>query len=310
MSNNSNILVVDDDEFIRLVIGENLSRLGYEVDFAEDGKVAWEKINLHPEKYDLILLDRVMPEMDGISLLQMLKADRRFSELPVVMLTGANRPEDIVEGLAAGAYHYLVKPASQELLASVVKNVLDERFKRRELHERIGRQKSNLRILQQAVFSFHTLREARDLALFLADISMCPERTVTGYLELLINAVEHGNLGISYAEKTKLLIADKWDDEIESRLQSLPYAELRVKVIVEKNAEKLTVTITDQGHGFDWNKYLDFDPERAFDLHGRGIAMSRGACFDELEFLGKGNSVMASVRLNTTPDTNQSADSE
>jgi len=303
MSNNSSILVVDDDEFIRLVIGENLTKLGYEVDFAQNGKEAWEKINLHPEKYDLILLDKVMPEMDGLSLLRILKADKRFAELPVVMLTGENQPEDVVEGLAAGAYHYLIKPASQELLSSVVKNVLEEHLKKRELQERVGLQKSNLRMLQHAVFSFHTLREARDLALFLADLSMSPERTVTGYLELLINAVEHGNLGISYADKTKLLIADSWDEEIESRLQSPPYADLRVNVHVDRNAEKLTVTITDQGQGFDWSKYLEFDPERVFDLHGRGIAISRGACFDELEFMGKGNSVMVTVRLDTTPNT-------
>ena len=293
----SNILVVDDDELIRLVIGENLAGLGYEVDFAQDGKVALEKISQHPGKYDLILLDRAMPVMDGISLLQQIKADSRLSELPVIMLTGANRPEDIVEGLAAGAYHYLVKPASQELLTNVVKNVLDERRKKRELHERIGRQNNNLRMLRQAVFAFHTLHEARDLALYLADISMNPERTVTGYLELLINAVEHGNLGITYADKTKLLIADNWDVEIENRLQSPQYADTRVEVVVNKDLEKLTVTIIDQGKGFDWVKYLDFDPERAFDLHGRGIAMSRGACFDDLEFLGIGNSVVATVKL-------------
>jgi hypothetical protein len=62
-------------------------------------------------------------------------------------------------------------------------------------------EKSALRLLQHAVFSFSTLEEAEDLALLLADLSMNPGRTATGYSELLINAVEHGNLGISYAKK-------------------------------------------------------------------------------------------------------------
>jgi len=297
MAEKSRLLLVDDDDFIQLVIGENLAKLGYEVDIAHDGQEAWDKLNLDPKGYDLILLDKMMPRMDGISLLKLIRADSRMTETPVVMLTGADRPEDIVEGLAAGAYYYLVKPATQEVLSRVVKSALEEGLKKRELRERIGQQKNNLRMLQRAVFSFRTLQEAKDLALLLADASMNPERTVSGYSELLINAVEHGNLGISYAEKSRLLAEERWAEEVEHRLQSPEHTAQMVEVVLDKGPDILTVTITDQGQGFDWQQYLQFDPARAFDLHGRGIAMSSGLSFDNMQYLGKGNSVKTVVKM-------------
>jgi hypothetical protein len=55
------------------------------------------------------------------------------------------------------------------------------------------------------------------------------------------------------------------------------------------------MTIQDEGDGFDWQKYLDFDPERAFDPHGRGIAMARMMSFDALEYQGKGNTVVLKI---------------
>ena len=53
--------------------------------------------------------------------------------------------------------------------------------------------------------------------------------------------------------------------------------------------------IVDEGDGFDWTRYLDFDPARAFDPHGRGIAVARLSSFDALEYIGKGNLVIATV---------------
>jgi len=300
MSEKSNILLVDDDDFIQLVIGESLVRLGYSVDIAKDGLEAWKKISLHPKAYDLVLLDKVMPQMDGITLLKRIRADANLTDLPVVMLTGAGYPEDVVEGLAAGAYYYLIKPATQEVLSSVVKNALEESLRKRSLLERVGQQRKTMSLLQQAVFSFHTLQEAKELALLLADVSMNPERTVSGYSELLINAVEHGNLGITYAEKGRLLAEGRWAEEVENRLQSPLHAGQKVEVVIVRSADTLTVTIRDQGEGFDWHRYLQFEPERAFDLHGRGIAMSRVLSFDQLEYLGNGNSVVATVQIKKT----------
>jgi signal transduction histidine kinase len=157
--------------------------------------------------------------------------------------------------------------------------------------------KSALHLLRHAVFSFRTLDEAEGLALLLADISMNPGRTATGYSELLINAVEHGNLGIGYAKKRRLIEDGCWKEEVNKYLQLSPYADRRVEVILNKGAETVVVTVADQGDGFAWGKYLEIDPARVDDIHGRGIAISKGLCFDELEYLGKGNIVVATVQL-------------
>ncbi len=293
----SRLLIVDDDDFYQSLTQELLEQSGYQVETAADGLIAWELLDRDPLHFDLILLDKKMPRMDGIELLKQIKADQRFEGLPVVMLTGADSQEDIIEGLAAGAYYYLTKPAAEDVLRLVIKNILNELRQKRQLHESAGLQKNTLSLLRQAEFCFKTLVEAQQMALLLANISMDVSRTLNGYLELLVNAVEHGNLGISYTEKGRLLLEDRWEKEINARLIAPEYADYRVTVTLEKTATEFAVTITDQGVGFDWQNYLEFNPARAFDLHGRGIAMSNAMSFDRIEYLGNGNSVKATVLL-------------
>ena len=67
-------------------------------------------------------------------------------------------------------------------------------------------------------------------------------------------------------------------------------------MVLEKTDVACLVTITDQGEGFDWKAYVEFSPERVFDLNGRGIAMSKALSFDSLEYVGNGSSVVATVR--------------
>lgn len=296
-STGEKILVVDDDEFIRLITQTALEGAGYKVTSAEDGLEAWEKIDTDPSAFDLMLLDKQMPRMDGITLLQRIKSDVRFVNLPIVMLTGAAGTQDVAEGLANGAHYYLIKPSPEEILKLTIRNTLNELRNKRELREMAGHQKNSLRILRRAEFSFRTLAEARELALWLAEASDNPARTVNGYSELLINAVEHGNLGISYADKSRLLNEECWPSEVETRLADPAYANRHVSVVMEKTDADYKVTISDEGAGFDWEKYMEFSPERAFDLHGRGIAMSKMMSFDSLQYMGNGNTVVTTVKL-------------
>ncbi|AMK77001.1 MULTISPECIES: ATP-binding protein [Methylomonas] len=150
-------------------------------------------------------------------------------------------------------------------------------------------------MLRKAEFSFRTLNEIKGLTALLADLSCKPEKVATGLSELLLNSVEHGNLGISYQEKTELVSQGRWRQEIESRLYQPEYEDKFVHVKVFREPSRTTFTIKDQGKGFDSSSFLTFSPERATDLHGRGIALSRMLSFDSLEYLGNGNQVIASV---------------
>ena len=120
---------------------------------------------------------------------------------------------------------------------------------------------------------------------------------VFGLTELLVNAVEHGNLGITYEEKTRLREQGRWEEEVASRLAAPEYAEKQVRVSYSRERDQIRVRIEDEGQGFEWQRYVDMDLERAFDTHGRGIAMSRMISFDDVQYLGVGNTVEVTVRI-------------
>jgi hypothetical protein len=112
---------------------------------------------------------------------------------------------------------------------------------------------------------------------------------------LLFNAVEHGNLGLSYEEKTRLKWEDGWEQEVERRLALPENASKFASIRLDVGASEVVFTVQDTGAGFDWNAYLEFSPDRAFDPNGRGIAMARSLSFSNLEYQGNGNTVVARV---------------
>jgi hypothetical protein len=118
-----------------------------------------------------------------------------------------------------------------------------------------------------------------------------------GLWELILNGIEHGNLGISYAEKSQLNQDNKWTAEIERRLLLSENKSKSVEIYMNRNESNIEFIIKDQGIGFDWHDYLDISPERAFDSHGRGIAMACMYSFDRVEYSGHGNVVSAIVSM-------------
>jgi len=111
--------------------------------------------------------------------------------------------------------------------------------------------------------------------------------------------VEHGNLGITYHEKGELINNEQLFQEITRRQTLEENHNKRVEVCFERRTDALVFTIRDQGNGFDWLRYLDFDHERVFDPNGRGIAMARTMSFDTLEYQGTGNIVVVTVNLSS-----------
>jgi two-component system response regulator MprA len=112
------ILVVDDDQAVRDSLRRALALQGYDVELATDGEDALFKLRTNPGSTDLLVVDVLMPRLDGLELTRRLRADG--SELPILMLTARDQVADRVEGLEAGADDYLVKPfALEELVARV-----------------------------------------------------------------------------------------------------------------------------------------------------------------------------------------------
>ncbi|MBF0295526.1 MAG: response regulator [Magnetococcales bacterium] len=287
------ILLVDDETVNLKLLGE-LLRGQYDLAFAKSGQAALELAGQGP---DLILLDIMMPDLDGLDVCRRLKSDIRTQWIPVVFVTARTDPEDIEEGLAAGAYYYLTKPIVPKTLLAVVMSALDRVVAQKGLRQEISQTMRALTTMHDARYFFRTIPDARNLGQLLANACPDPERVVVGFTEMLVNAVEHGNLGITYDEKGELNERGAWDAEVERRLRLPEYASRRVEVIFERRNDAIRVLIRDQGQGFDWQSYLDFNPARAFDNHGRGIAMATGLCFDDVEYRGKGNEVLVTINL-------------
>jgi len=112
------ILIVDDDPRNIQTVASTFQNEDYQMAYAQDGRTALEKIR--EIKFDLILMDVMMPEMDGLEVCKTLKSSLGKSDIPIIFLTVNDEMEDIVKGFEAGAADYLIKPFhSAELLARV-----------------------------------------------------------------------------------------------------------------------------------------------------------------------------------------------
>jgi DNA-binding response OmpR family regulator len=116
------ILVVDDEEDILELVRFTLSREGFTVLCAASGEAAWDL--LKTQRVDLLVLDLMLPGMDGLALARRLKGEPRTQAIPIVMLSAKGEEADIVSGLELGADDYVTKPFSPRILTARVRAVL------------------------------------------------------------------------------------------------------------------------------------------------------------------------------------------
>ncbi len=296
-SKNAHILIVDDEILNLEIISEYLSAYDYEISTAEDGIIAWQMLEKSPTLFDVILLDRMMPNMSGMEVLEKIKQHPILRHCPVIFQTAKASLSDISEGIDAGAYYYLTKPFDEQVLLSVTKTAVNDYFLFKEIQSKLKETEFTIGQLKSAEFEFKSLDEARSIASLLSHACPEPENIALGLTELMVNAVEHGNLGITYEEKSTLNSTGKWEEEVRSRLNLLENKNKTVCVFFKRNEKNIAITVIDQGKGFDWESYMDFDPKRVMDNHGRGIAVANKLSFYSVEYKGKGNEVYAQILL-------------
>jgi DNA-binding response OmpR family regulator len=291
------LLVVEDEAILLDILVETLTENGYAVHVAETGAAAARLLETHAGTLDAILLDRLLPDMDSLGLIPQIKRNPALAHVPVIIQTSLTSPEDVAAGLNAGAYYYLTKPFPPETLLSIVRAAVRDRLAYLDLQGRIRHAEGIMRHLVRGEFSFRTQAEARDLAALVAHAAPDPTRIVLGLTELMLNAVEHGNLAITYEEKSRLIAADALTEEVEKRLADGPYSGRAARLLLTRSNDAVEFVVQDEGEGFNWHPYLEMAPERAFDTHGRGIAMSRLLSFDHIEYRGRGSEVVCRVQF-------------
>ena len=263
-------LVVEDEPDTGQLLAEHLRRWGFEPTVLTEGAPAISWTHLHQP--DLILLDLMLPDLDGYDICENLKLDRQTNLVPIIMVTCRDQPQDKIHGLQVGANQYLTKPFTAEQLENAVQTVLSwkEELQR---HGTEGEIHFHMQSDTQALEELNFLLGA----LFLH--SGMPQHQIKqltmAVREMGLNAIESGH--------------DKQVDRI-------------VTVTYRIDAEKITIVVRDTGAGFNAADvphaakaeeplaHLEVREKMGLREGGFGILMARGLV-DDLQYNDKGNEV-------------------
>jgi signal transduction histidine kinase len=228
------ILVVDDNELNRDLLARHLDRLGHTVALAHHGRQALDMLRAHA--YDALLLDIMMPVVDGYQVLEQIKADPQLRHLPVIMLSAVNDLDSVVRCIELGADDYLFKPFKPQLLKARLSASLE---------------KKRLRDQEQALIAaVQAADQAKnDFISFAAHELKSPLTAIGGYADMLAGeilgalTVEQAHAAQAIRSSTRLmnaLIADLSDiARIESGHMQLDYMAVAMDTLVMEVAQSL-----------------------------------------------------------------------
>ncbi|MCH2547913.1 MAG: response regulator [Alphaproteobacteria bacterium] len=297
------VLVVDDEHSTLIYMEHVLQLEGYRVLIAESGEDALKALEASGSLISVVVMDLNMPGIDGLEVVELMKKNKNTEFIPVIMATASQGTEIVREGVNAGVYYCVHKPVDVELLCSLIDAATREFDQTKLQQQALDSQRMAMEILQNARFTCKTLSEVEVLARLLSTAYPEPQRSIIGINELLINAVEHGNLGVSYHEKTELVTAGVWRQTVDARQKLPAFAGKKVEVIIQRKADGIYLQISDEGEGFEWWRYLEIDPARATHPNGRGIALANKISFDSLKFTHNGSRVLAVLHTNAQSTT-------
>ncbi len=289
------VLVVEDHAPSQTFLRDLAESQGFVTAVAMDGVEGLERFRAF--RPDLVFVDIQMPRMNGLELLDQLR--REDPQVIVIVNTAFGSEEHAVAALRHGASNYLTKPIVRADVVPLLQKyaaVVEQRSTDRDVERCVVRRGGTLRFesrpaLASGVAAYlvretgHTFGAADQVALRL------------GLVELVLNAVEHGNLGITYEDKTRALERPDGLEALYAERRASPVlADRRVSVDFEITSDDGTWIITDEGAGFDWRQTPDpCEGAGLLATHGRGIFLARFQ-FDVLEYQGSGNVVRAVKR--------------
>lgn len=293
------IFIAEDDLINRSILTNFLNSSEFHLTIAKDGAEAEHMLFSKERDFDAIILDNYMPGINGIDLLTKLKQDPDLKTIPVIFQTASKDTEEMRVAVEAGAFYHLVKPLKKPTLLSIVRAAMRDQNNYESLQEEIEVFLHAGKLMQQAQFTFKTLEDARRLSAALSKFAQDPASTHMALVELMINAVEHGNLGITYEEKSAFLANNDLFNEIDRRLQHPDYKDRFATVDYQLTDDDISLTITDMGNGFDFEQYLEFSVERMLDSHGRGIMMANNTGFKFMAYSLGGRRVQCVAQRRT-----------
>ncbi|MDH5357039.1 MAG: response regulator [Gammaproteobacteria bacterium] len=284
------VLFINEKSNNLAILKKSLKELDCQLTIANKGKDVSALLESHPDRFDLIIMDQMLSNKNNINVLDQISAHSAEQHCPVIIQTEMVKKSAVLEGVKAGAY-FLTNPVNDDMLISTINTAINYRQQYKLLQSGLDKLARPLKNLHYAEFQFNTLLEARDLALFIANACPDTQKIIIGLSEILINAVEHGNLGITYYEKTLLIKEGRWEKEVNDRIQLEEHKDKKVDLTFHRDETGCHIIVKDQGNGFDWQDYLTISPDRIAHSHGRGIALAAMAGFTKMEYRGCGNEV-------------------
>lgn len=293
-----NLLVVDNNQEAVQYLKNLLADSPYNIESIQDGESGFNLLLQAPEHFAAVILGQDILNINGIRLLHKINSCSSLKIIPVILEASSGTIEEMELCIRAGARYYIPKPIDKSMLPALIDTAIRDQERYKSAEQATWHAKP-LNTLISATFKIQTLEDAQNLATLLANECPNPRLAAVGISEILINAIEHGNLNISYHEKTKLHETAEWLAEIERRLALPENKDKVVLVQFNKNPGHINIRITDAGQGFDWRQFQNLDSKRVFDNHGRGIIMARSLSFENMIYHGNGNDVECIIPLVT-----------
>ena len=282
------ILIVDDQEALRALLARLLIREGFDPVEAADGQQA---VELFKTQSPLVVVsDIMMPRMDGLALLNEIKRIDRNAT--VILMTGQGNEDVLLKALRGGATNFFKKPFNVRELIDEIRTVVDFRIEaaRSTLFSPFLMEETKSFLIPRADSTYFPIINQITLQL----PCLLPEGEILnlkiGIEEMITNAVEHGNLGISFEEKNKAIEEGRLADLIGERGRTSDAAGRTVHVTSHLAAGFFEIAIRDEGRGFDWRALPVVAPENLLSYNGRGIFLTK-IYFDEVRYNDAGNEV-------------------
>lgn len=288
------VLLAEDDWSLRQLITHQLERGGFNVFVASDGREGMELCERNKGRIDLILSDLLMP---GVSGLEFARYNASSDFLPFVVYSSMYDELTARMLIKAGVHDYLLKPIDQRILIGTIRHAL-VRAKMRGASicqlEPDGRRSIVIKSTREEIAKANDWISGQIKPWLTAD-----EARLFAYhlSELLVNAYEHGNLGLGEKLKSALIINGRYEMEIESK-EGLCAKSITIDTSIINGM--IEVTVSDEGAGFDYGKYINMTEGAIIDRlslpNGRGILMS-GKYFDSMKYHNGGSSVIVTKSI-------------
>jgi DNA-binding response OmpR family regulator len=282
------ILIVDDEVILRNLLVRYMCKEGFEPIEAADGESAVELYRI--TKPACVVSDVIMPKMDGIDLLSRIR--KIDPQAVIILMTGFGNEDVLLRALRGGAANFFKKPFNFQELLDCIRSIIKHKAEIDESNffsEFLVEETKRFVIEMDRANIFPVINQ---ISIHLRNLF--PESEIInlkiGIEEMLVNAIEHGNLDITYEEKNKAIEQGKFGLLIQDRLAQGNNAKKKITVESRLTRDLLKVVINDEGKGFDWQALPDPLEDNFLSYNGRGIFLTK-IFYDAVAFNKPGNEV-------------------